>query len=254
MLEELEQIGLDRKEAAFYLAVLNLDRPTVAEAAEHANLTRTNGYDIAKRLTRRGVISSAETADAGHGRGRTRTVLAPNDPQILIDEWHNRKRTLDEILPRLQAMRAKSGAHPRVRYLEGASGIRKALFETLDWPSPIQGILSMRDLLTVPGENAMREYIAGRRERGLWLQVVRSPEKDFTGVWQSSEYDLRETRYAPHGRIFTMTMVIGPQTVAALSSRGENFAMMIESREYVELQRHLFDVLWDASTPDTAVE
>ncbi|QVQ51730.1 hypothetical protein J4H86_23645 [Spiractinospora alimapuensis] len=254
MLEELEQIGLDRKEAAFYLAVLNLDRPTVAEAAEHANLTRTNGYDIAKRLTRRGFVSSAETADGERRQGRTRTVLTPNDPQVLIDEWHHRKRALDEILPRLQAMRAKVGAHPRVRYLEGASGIRKALFETLDWPSPIQGILSMRDLLAVPGEAAMREYIAGRRERGLWLQVVRSPEKDLADRWHSSRYDLRETRYAPEGRIFTMTMVIGPQTVAALSSRGENFAMMIESREYVEMQRHLFEVLWNASTPDAAPE
>ncbi|GAA3725740.1 sugar-specific transcriptional regulator TrmB [Spinactinospora alkalitolerans] len=250
MLEELEQIGLDPKEARFYLAVLNLDRPTVAEAAQSADLTRTNGYDIAKRLARRGFITVTETGDRAGGGRRTRTVLTANDPQVLLDEWQQRKRALDALMPRLQAMRAKSSAHPRARYLEGASGIRRALFETLDWSNPLLGILSMRDLFTVPGHRAMEEYIAGRRERGLWLKVVRSPEKDLADDWHSSAVDLRETRFAPPGMVFTMTMIIGERTVAALSSRGENFAMMIESQEYADTQRNLFEVLWHTSQPD----
>lgn len=250
MLEELEQIGLDIKEARFYLAVLGLDRPTVAEAAEKAHLTRTNGYDIAQRLAARRFISYVETSSQKRGtKGRTRTVLVANDPHTLFEEWHQKKRTLDALVPQLLAIQNKVGTRPRVRYLDGDAGIRSALFETLDWPAPLHGILSMRDLIAVPGNQAMQEYIAERRARRLELKVVRSPEKDFLHGWPSSEADFRETRYAPSSRIFTMTMIIGEQSVAVISSRNENFAMMIDSKEYADTQLNLFQILWQASEP-----
>lgn len=247
MWEDLVRIGLDPKEARLYLTVLDMDRPTVAEAADRAGVSRTNAYDITKRLVRRGLVSVTEVGSTGTPAGRSRSVLAANDPGQLLDDLEARRRELDSLVPRLQAMRAKGGSHPRVRYLEGDAGIRAALFETLSWPSPLRGILSMRDLLTVPGHSAMEEYIAGRKERGLWLRVVRSPEKDYEHGWPTSETDLRLSRYAPPDYVFTMTTVIGPDMVAVMSSRSENFAMMIESAEYAQLQTNLFEVLWSAS-------
>jgi len=241
MWAELADAGLDPKEAKFYLATLSLDGPTVARAAEAAGVSRTNGYDIAKRLAHRGLISLVEGGSGG------RTVLRAADPGHLLDEWGQRRQALERLVPRLRAMHAKGGAAPRSRYLEGAAGIRTALFETLDWPSPLRGILSMRDLMAVPGSIAMREYVAGRRERGLWLNVVRSPEKDYASGWPSSAVDLRRTRYAPAGYLFTMTLIIGADAVAVISSTVENFALVIESAEYADTQRNLFEVLWTAS-------
>ena len=45
-----------------------------------------------------------------------------------------------------------------------------------------------------------------------------------------------------------MTMIIGQDEVAVMSSRRENFAMMIESAEYAQMQAHLFEVLWSVSS------
>jgi len=87
-------------------------------------------------------------------------------------------------------MHAKGGAAPRSRNFDGAGGIRTALFETLEWPSPPRDVLSMRDL------------------------------------------------------------IIGPGAVAMLSSTRENFALVIESAEYAEMQRNLFEVLWSASVTE----
>jgi hypothetical protein len=222
--------------------------PTVAQAAEAASVSRTNGYDLAKRLAHRGLVTLAEGADTQGSAGRARTVLRAADPQRLLDEWDQRRVTLQELVPQLRAMHAKGGVAPRSRYLEGAGGIRTALFETLDWPSPLRGVLSMRDLYTVPGVDAMREYIAGRRDRGLWLHVVRSAEKDLAEGWPTSEADFRRTRYAPSGYLFTMTMIVGPDAVVTLSSTRENFALIIESAEYAEMHANLFEVLWVASS------
>lgn len=248
MWTELVDIGLEPKEAKFYLAVLSMDRPTVAQVAEAIEISRTNAYDIMKRLVHRGLLSVTESV-ADNGRGRGRAQLQAADPQRLLDEWHERKQVLDGLVPQLRAMYAKAGTQPRARYLEGSAGIRHALFQTLDWPSPLRGILSMRDLLTVPGEAAMEEYIATRKQRNLWLHVIRSPEKDFAHGWPTSDTDLRRTRYAPRGYLFTMTMVIGEDAVAMVSSPEENFALMIESAEYAQMQSNLFEVLWAASDP-----
>ena len=253
MWEELVSAGLDPKEAKLYLAVLGMHRPTVAEAAERAGISRTNAYDIAKRMVHRGLLSITEVGPSGKPAGRGRGVLAAGDPGKLLDDWAERKEILDSLVPKLRAMRAKGSSQPRVRYLEGAAGMRSALFETLEWPSPLRGILSMRDLLSVPGETAMREYIAGRRARQLTLRVVRSPEKDYEDGWPTSAADYRESRYAPRDYLFTMTTIIGENTVAVMSSRRENFAMMIESSEYAQMQANLFEVLWSASGTDPSI-
>lgn len=248
MWQELVDAGLEPKEARFYLAVLDMRRPTVAEAAERADVSRTNAYDISKRLVHRGLISITEVGPNGKPAGRGRGVLTANDPAHLIEAWAERKEVLDSLVPKLRAMRAKGGSQPRIRYLEGAGGIRTALFETLGWPAPLRGILSMKDLLSVPGQSAMNEYIQGRRDRQLWLRVVRSPERDYERGWPTNPEDYRESRYAPAEYIFTMTMVIGRDEVAVMSSRRENFAMMIESAEYAQMQANLFEVLWSASS------
>ena len=248
MWQELVNAGLEPKEARFYLAVLDMQRPTVAQAAERAEVSRTNAYDITKRLLHRGLISITEVGPTGKPAGRGRGLLTANDPSHLLDEWVERKEVLDSLVPKLRAMRAKGGSQPRVRYLEGVSGIKSALFETLGWPSPLRGILSMKDLLSVPGQSAMNEYIEGRRERELCLRVVRSPERDYERGWPTSAADYRESRYAPREYIFTMTMIIGQDEVAVMSSRRENFAMMIESSEYAQMQTNLFEVLWSVSS------
>ncbi|WP_052060586.1 TrmB family transcriptional regulator [Rhodococcoides fascians] len=253
MWAELVEAGLEPKEARFYLAALSMDTPTVAQVAEVSQISRTNAYDIAKRLAHRGLLSLIEggghSGDSQVG-SRPRLVVRTVDPQRLLDEWAQKKRVLESLVPQLRALHAKGGLAPRVRHLEGLSGIRTALFETLEWPSPLRGVLSMRDLMAVPGEEAMSEYVAARRERGLWLHVLRSPEKDYPQGWPTSEVDLRKARYVPAEYIFTMTMIIGDEAVAMISSTRENFALVIESDEYVEMQRNLFEVMWAAAAEE----
>lgn len=243
LLGQLRELGLDDKQARFYLAVLEIGEATVRQAADAAGVSRTNAYDILDRLTRRGLVSQVE---AGHAH---RTVVVATDPQRLLEEWQERRRLLDSVVPELRALHRKAGVRPRVRYYEGAEGIRTVLYETLRLPSPLLGILSMSDLMTVPGAAVMHDYVASRVAHGRFLRVIRSREKETDDLWPTDPAALRETRYAPAGRVFTMTMLIGGNTVAVISSRRENFALTTESPEYAELHRNLFEVLWDASSP-----
>lgn len=244
MWQRLVDVGLDVKEARLYLAVLESGRMSVADAAERAFVSRTNAYDVANRLGHRGLLQVVEAPD--QPAGRSRTVLQASDPGVLLEDLAVRRGQVESVIPLLRAIQPK-GTLPRARYLEGATGIRTALFESLEWPSPIYGILSMTDLISTPGVEAMAEYIEGRRQRHLELHVVRSPMKESTLDWPTSSADYRVVRLAPPPYVFAMTTLIGEHTVSTLSSRRENFAMVIESKEYATQQRHLFEILWAAS-------
>jgi hypothetical protein len=47
-----------------------------------------------------------------------------------------------------------------------------------------------------------------------------------------------------------MSMIIGDVSAAMISSKRENFALVVESLEYVEMHRNLFEVLWAVAAED----
>jgi sugar-specific transcriptional regulator TrmB len=252
--KELAHLGLDEREARFYVAVLALGQTTVAKASAEARVTRTSGYDIARRLTDRNLLQAISYGDDGRREDGTRTGLTAVDPQEFFREIEERQRSAERLIPQLRAIQSSAPGRPKVRYLEGHSGIRTALFETLKWPSPLLGIFAMKDLFLVPGAGTLADYVQGRKDHHLALQVVRSRERDIPDQWLTSRQELRETRYAPERYVFTMTTIIGKDTVAVISSREEEFAMMIDSREYARTQSFLFDSLWQASIPAPRVD
>jgi hypothetical protein len=225
--QALVEAGLDPKDAHFYLAVLRGGQTTVAEAARQAHVSRTSGYDIARRLQARGLISRVESGPGDSEDLRTQSHLVANDPVHLLDEWVARRQVLDDVVPQLRALFSANRARPKVRYLEG--------------------ILSMRDLMAVPGEAAMADYIAGRRERELVLRVIRTRDHDWPGGWLTSARDYRVVKHAPEEYEFTMTTFVGAHQVVSVSSAQETFAMVIESAEYAQMQSNFFDVLWGIS-------
>jgi predicted transcriptional regulator len=250
MIEQLGALGLSHAEATFYIAALTLGTPSIAQVSKEAGITRTSGYEVADRLIQRGLLSRVPSKPGGGKRGRPGSLVRASNPEMLRSDWEHQGKVVEDVVPRLHAIAHKKPLVPRVRFFEGASGIKAALFETLTWHGELYGILSMRDLLEVPGRDQMSEYIQGRRDGGIWLNVVRSRERDEPDGWLSSDDDLRRTRYAPEGDVFTMTTIIGSTNVCVISSRNENFAMMIESSEYASTQLSLWNVLWQASSAD----
>jgi hypothetical protein len=118
----------------------------------------------------------------------------------------------------------------------------------------LKGILSMAsDLFKVPGQHAMEQYVARRIAAGVDLQVVRSRQQEGRcDRWLTRAEDLRELRWAPAGAVFTMTTWTYDDKVSFISSRRENFGIIIQSQEFSELMTTLFAVLWEVSTPAEA--
>jgi sugar-specific transcriptional regulator TrmB len=240
--ETLARLGLDGKRARFYLAALELGEAPITRVARKAGVSRTTAYDLLARLAREGLVTQVAKSGRIH-------VLA-EEPGALLQALDQRRALLCGVIPELRSFFNRSRVKPRIHTYEGADGVRAVLIDRLTCRSKrLRGILSMADLLEVPGREEMEELIARRVAAGIHLQAVRSRAKEVDPIWPSSAAELRELRYAPEGLVFTMTTYIYDHKVSLISSRRENFGMIIESEEFAAMQDHLFEVLWQASTP-----
>jgi sugar-specific transcriptional regulator TrmB len=237
----LQQVGINGSRAKFYLAALELGEAPVHAIARKAGLRRTTAYEVLPRLTEDKLVSTVQK----HGK----VYVAAEDPRRLLRLFEKRQRALTAILPELHSLYNRSEIKPKIRYYEGRDGLATVLADTLECRSrELCGILSMADLRDAPGHQ--EEYIAERVRRGIRLRVIRSLAKEVgDGQWPTRAADLRELRYAPPGIVFSMTTWIYDDKVSLISSRRENFGMIIESAEFSETMMNLFTVLWTAGTP-----
>lgn len=240
LLSQLAKIGLSGKKGRFYLAALELGEAPVTAVAEQAGIGRTTAYDILDALIDEGLLNQIEK--------QGKAYVVAEDPAVLMRNVEQRQSLVEEVLPEIQAIYGHSLFKPRIRYHAGLDGIITVLNDTLNCRSgALCGILSMVELLGSPGEDFMRDHIRRRIAIGLRLRVVRSLSEEVNEIWPSSVEELREVRFSPAEMPFTMTSYIYDDKVAYISSRRENFALLIQSAEFAGLQKALFETLWAAS-------
>ncbi|HEY9460551.1 MAG TPA: transcriptional regulator TrmB, partial [Paralcaligenes sp.] len=156
--------------------------------------------------------------------------------------------------PQLRSMYNRATGKPQIRFYEGEQGIITALWDTLtvtSEPKVLRGILSMDELMQTPGMAEMERFIANRVQRDIWLKVIRSEQKDVDAIWPSNVEKLRDLRYAPPEMLLSMTTFIYDHRVCLISSKKENYGLIIESEEFSTMQTVLFDGIWGLSkAPD----
>ena len=241
MLERgLEALGLDEREQRFYLAALQLGDASINSVAVRAGVSRTNGYDLAARLEQRGLLTQEVVSGT--------KVVSARDPVLLLAQLARQKELLEDLVPTLRSLYNSRPFKPRIHFYDGVDGVRTVLWNTLTTSSgPLIGMLSMHELDESPGRQTMERYIAERVRRGISLRVLRSKNRESREIWPSSTAELRELRYVPDDVDISMTMYVHDHVVSYISSKSENFGLVIESKEIAALQRSMFGALWSIS-------
>lgn len=237
----LSQFGLTHNQTRIYRALLELGEAKVQEIAKKARILRTTTYEVLEQLKNLGIVGM-------YNRHGVRLYMAepPRALERILDE---KKKSIHEILPELESLYNISEFKPKIKYYEGLEGYKTVYEDTLSVSNKqMYGILSMQDLLDTLGEEFMEQYIQKRVTAGIHLRVIRSEPKEVKPIWKESAQELRTLRYAPEGFVFPLTMYIYNNKVSLMSSRRENFGLIIESQEFMQTQKALFEVLWHAST------
>ncbi|MBI2984098.1 MAG: hypothetical protein HYY50_00515 [Candidatus Kerfeldbacteria bacterium] len=236
----LDELGLKKNKGVVYLASLETGSGTALEIATKARLPRTTVIEILDALAAMALVSYVTK-----GRARIYSAESPEKLKALLKD---KERSLASVLPELKSLVSTKGRRPKIRVYDGLAGVKTVFEDTLTVSDKqLRGILSMADLYKIPGKGFMDDYVVRRIKAGIQLRVMRSEIKEIEETWPTSVTESRTLRYAPADFVFPMTQYLYDNKVGLIGTEKENFGMIIESEDFYQTQKNLFEIMWQVS-------
>jgi len=248
-INSLEKFGFSPKESKIYLTALELGSSSVIQIAQKARINRGTTYDILESLIKKGLISyfikGKKRYFAAEKPERLLDVLENQRKELLTkeEEIEKRQQEIKELLPELRSIYNLPTEKPKVRFFEGKEGILNIYEEILQETDEVWFYGAFKDLFHVfPNFISMikRQIKAGLKIRDL---VTRS--KEALKVRVLYKKPKQEMRFLPKGLGLTTDNMIYGNKFAMISFGQKMHGVVIESREIVQTQRKIFEILWE---------
>lgn len=235
---QLEEFGLNNKEAKIYLASLKLGPDTVQSIAKQSNIHRVTVYDILESLIKKGLMIQVI-------KDKKRYFIGTN-PEKILHSLKDRQRLFNSLLPELKAIQNKGSEKPKVMYFEGREGVWKAFLDRIKHKSELKENLvygsSERLLTTYPEE--YKKFLQERIKKDIRTKIIIEKSRFGLKEYERADEELREVKFLPRGKKFqTNTMIYGDRIL--IISWESMLAVIIEDKDNAENQRLVFNLLWE---------
>lgn len=241
-LELLQNLGLDQKESALYLALLELGQAEVSSIAEKAGIKRPTAYFVLNDLENKGFVHSVTS-------GKTKNFVA-EDPKKLLALEKTKIADLEQALPGLLGLASKGLYKPGVRFFTGTAGIKAVYEETLLQPTGSEMLAIGHAQVVeekIPGFGQW--YIKRRVEGGISMRAITPATPGGVAVVKRDALELRHTRILnPEQFSEPVEINIYGDKVSAVSLiENELVGVIIESKVLAQAHRQIFEILWQSA-------
>lgn len=242
--QELTKIGLSEKEAAVYLALLELGSDTVQNIGKKANVNRATTYVILDSLSKKGVVSTVEKAK--------KTYFIAESPETLLHliniqaaELKERDRELKELLPQLKGIYNLAEDKPVVRFFEGKDGLLVMSDELLrTQEKEIVMVYSQDALEGVFSPEEMQKSRIDRRQKMVNIRAIYT----WQGGVKPEKTENGERRRVPSDRFpITCDIAIFGNKVRIASLGKKLVGVIIEDKDIADTLRSIFQLGWEAA-------
>ncbi|MFH0739797.1 MAG: helix-turn-helix domain-containing protein [bacterium] len=239
----LKDLGFKDKKARVYMACLELGQANAQDIAKKADIERTSVYALLDSLAKDGLIGITI-------KNKTRFIV-PEPPQKLTELLKSKLSALEKALPLLMAFSNTSHIKPTVRFYEELEGIKEVVKDTLNCQEKIiRNLPSTQDALEFLGKDFLSHYIEQRVAKKIKVRSLRPQGKELNNWYlkAGNKEVMREVRFLPSGVSFNVLCMIYDYKVAIISSKKEKFGFLVESKEFSELMKALYDLAWENAT------
>lgn len=245
--KELINFGFSDKEAAVYLAALQLGLSSVQDISEKSGVNRATAYLIIDGLIKRGLISSF----IKDGRKR----FAAESPDKLLsllrlqkNELEEKERELVAVLPKLLAIHNIEGDKPQIRYLEGFDGVASVmkLFEETEG-----------EFVQIVNMDEVEQLLLFFQYRARHLDSLRARKVSYRVLAVMDEPDFSKVPNLPGGEIRLIPadkfplkgdISVRGNTIFMYSFQKKMIGIVITSADLANTIRQLFNVAWEGSS------
>ena len=244
---ELTHLGLTEKEAAVYLAAMELGPSVAQDIAKKAKVNRASTYVMIDSLKTRGLVSSFT-------KGKKKYFAAESPDRLLSmirlqrQEIEGKEAEFAGILPQLNALYNVEGAKPQIRFLEGLEGIKTVSEEMTKIEGEAIQIVPFDDVHDfvhrVKDMSHSKAFETVKHEHvPIRALVVVKDEKLLEAV--PSDLKNTEIRILPfdkfpiHGEI-----TVRKDRIVMFSYKSSLVSMIITSQTLADVVRSLFELAW----------
>lgn len=245
LLHILKQVGFKEKKAKIYLACLEMGQANAQSIAKKAGIERTSVYAILESLQKEGLISATI-------KKKTKYFIA-DPPNKMIDLFKDKTNVVIQALPLFSSIFKNTKSKPKIKFYEDKESIKEILNDTLDSREKIlRNLISIKDIQELLGNTFLIHYLEKRVKLGIMVRSLRLREKELQEkIWdfkaETQKQVLRESRFLPKNVSFDVACFIYDNKVALISSKKECFGFVIESSEFSQMMKTLYDLIWDIS-------
>jgi len=242
----LLELGFMEKEAAVYMALMENGSCRASDVAKITGLNRVSTYDQLEALIKRGVVSKYKKESA--------TFFSALDPARLLNyldrekdeltkKIEKQKGAVQSLMPELkEAMNFARKARPQVRFFEGEKGMREAYEDTLTASEPIMAFANIKTMREgLPG--FFPDYFKRRAAKKLAIRGIVPRNAEWSEQAKHNKEEMREIRYLPDGLAFSPEINFYNDKML-IASWKEKMAIIIESKELVDLMKLSYELLW----------
>ncbi|MEI7620993.1 MAG: helix-turn-helix domain-containing protein [Candidatus Moraniibacteriota bacterium] len=237
ILKALENLGLNKKEAECYLALLPLRQATAYMVSLRSGLKKSTVYVVLENLVQKGFALKMPSQE--------KTFYVAKSPKECFLAAKEKMHSAREALPELMAMGNSSIDKPRVYFFEGSAGldlvdddILKIGEEILSFTTPQFAIIE--------NEKTHKEYVKKRIAAGIQIRIIGQDSKGVRNLQQKDEKELRQTRILP-AELFSSEVKVGVCGNKAFASNyNKKFGLIIEDNDISATLRKIFEIIWES--------
>lgn len=240
--ESLASLGLSNKEAAVYVALLELGRSSVSQISRKAAVNRATGYVILDSLITKGLVNIS-------GKEPKQEYIAES-PDKLAELFRREQEAAKEKEARAQELSLqlksiqKVGDRPQVRFYEGVEGIRTVFEDSLTTQSgKIVAFTSIEDQhVSIP--NYFPEYYQRRKRNNLFMRAIFPDTPMGIERQNANENEYRDSVLVPAETYGIHPAINIYDNRLMIASFREKLGIIIESAEIADAMKKIFELAW----------
>ncbi len=241
----VESIGLSDKEASVYLSLLSFDYLKVSDLAKKVDIHRVALYAVLDNLIQKGLANKFKKSGA--------TYFSALSPKRLLNymdreredmeaRYEKQRKLLEEMIPKIESTRFEQSDKPHVQFYEGKKGMREAYEDTLTAQETIRAYANVQTMHeALP--NFFPKYYKRRTDAKIAIRAIMPNNTASQERAEKDPQELRQSRFLTDDNTFSPEVNIYNNKVL-ITSWKEQMAIIIESKEYADLQKSIYDQLW----------
>lgn len=235
---------MSEKEAAVYLAMLELGPASVQDIAKKSDINRATTYVMLEVLKKRGLATCVMR--------NKKTLFAAESPEhilsLITEELHqvkDKENRLREVVPSLMALYKMVENKPRVRYYEGEEGIktsREAQTELSRHCKFCHTYIHYDKNMAAAAKVNEKERLQMSSGR-LQVKILYSIDEGVEPPLFGPQVELR--RLPKHTRPFQGELNVFDNFVILGTTRIKPIGVILESEDFAGLCESFFQLLWN---------